>query len=96
LIDNRYESNYIVIMKTTLTRIGNSQGIRIPKPFIAQCELGRDVDLDIRGHELIIHAHYKPRRGWETAFRQMAQHGDDRLPDGAAQTAWDDKEWEWK
>ena len=28
--------NYIVIMKTNLVRIGNSRGIRIPKPVIEQ------------------------------------------------------------
>ena len=85
-------------MKTTLIRIGNSQGIRIPKPFIEQCGFRSDVDLDIRGQELIIHAHYKPRAGWESAFQQMAQRGDDHLVDGAlaGQTSWDDKEWEWK
>jgi antitoxin MazE len=40
-------------MKTTLVRIGNSQGIRIPKPFIEQCGFRRDVDLDIRGRDLV-------------------------------------------
>ena len=85
-------------MKTTLVRIGNSQGIRIPKPFIEQCGFKRDVDLDIRGNELIIHAHCRPRMGWESAFQQMAQRGDDHLADGAltGQTSWDDAEWEWK
>jgi len=85
-------------MKTTLVRIGNSQGIRIPKPFIKQCGFRRDVDLDIRGHDLVIHAHYKPRMGWESAFQKMAQQGDDYLLDGplAGQTSWDNAEWEWQ
>jgi antitoxin MazE len=85
-------------MKTTLIRIGNSQGVRIPKPFIEQCGFRHDVELDIRGHELVIHAHYKPRTGWESAFQQMAQRGDDHLVDDAltGQTSWDDAEWEWK
>ena len=85
-------------MKTTLVRIGNSQGIRIPKPFIEQCGFRRDVEMDIRGHELVIRAQYKPRTGWESAFQKMAQLGDDRLLDGAlaGQTSWDDKEWKWK
>jgi len=84
-------------MKTTLVRIGNSQGIRIPKPFIEQCGFRHDVELDIRGHELVIHAHYKPRKGWESAFQQMAQRGDDHLVDRVlpSQSAWDNKEWEW-
>ncbi len=85
-------------MKTTIVRIGNSQGIRIPKPFIKQCGFRRDVELDIRGHELVIHAHNKPRTGWESAFQKMAQMGDDHLVDGVltGQSSWDDQEWEWK
>ena len=85
-------------MRAHIVKIGNSRGIRIPKPFIEQCGFRRDVDLDIRGHELVIHAHNKPRMGWESAFQKMAQRGDDNLLDGplVRQTSWDDTEWEWK
>jgi len=31
-------------MKTELVRIGNSRGIRIPKPIIEQCRLGDTVE----------------------------------------------------
>ena len=34
-------------MKTELVRIGNSRGVRIPKPFIEQCGLGETVDLRV-------------------------------------------------
>ena len=34
-------------MKTNLIRIGNSRGIRIPKPFIEQCGLGETVELRV-------------------------------------------------
>ena len=85
-------------MKATLVRIGNSQGVRIPKPFIAQCGFEGDIEMDVRGRELVLHAPRNPREGWSTAFRRMAKLGDDRLVDGALkrQTSWDDLEWEWK
>ena len=35
-------------MRLELTRIGNSRGIRIPKPLIEQCGLGDVVELGSR------------------------------------------------
>jgi len=46
--------NYIVSMKTTIVRIGNSRGIRIPKPVLEHCELQDEVDMEVRGRELVI------------------------------------------
>ena len=36
-IDAGVDCNYIVTMKTSLVRVGNSRGVRIPKPVIEQC-----------------------------------------------------------
>ena len=41
-------------MKTELIRIGNSRGIRIPKPIIEQCGLGDTVELRVEDDGLII------------------------------------------
>ena len=41
-------------MKTELVRIGNSRGVRIPKPFIEQCGLGETVELRVANDCLII------------------------------------------
>ncbi len=82
-------------MKTTLVKIGNSHGIRIPKPFIEQCGLSGAVELEIQNRELIIRAAHFSRQGWEQAFLQMAELGDDALLDPETATSWDDTEWEW-
>ena len=39
----------------------------------------------------------EPRSGWDEAFRQMHEYGDDALLDKEAlsATAWDTTEWEW-
>ena len=84
-------------MKTNLVRIGNSRGIRIPKPVIEQCGFGDEVELEVRNAELVIRSSTQPREGWAAAFARMAQFGDDELLDRVADrpTTWDDEEWEW-
>jgi len=84
-------------MKTTLISIGNSRGVRIPKPFIQQCGLMGQVEMDVRDNMILIHAHRQRRSGWGPAFARMARSGDDSLLDGeSASTRWDEKEWQWK
>jgi antitoxin MazE len=41
-------------MRTELVRIGNSRGIRIPKPLIQQCGLGDTVELRVENDCLVI------------------------------------------
>ena len=84
-------------MKAALIRIGNSRGIRLPKPVIELCGLGDEVELEVRNHQVVISSADHPREGWDEAFASMHEHGDDRLLDRAAETAteWDREEWEW-
>jgi len=84
-------------MKATLIPIGNSRGIRIPKPFIEQCGLGKQVEMDVRDSVILIRAPRQPRAGWDDAFARMAQAGDDKLVDDSPTSSrWDKEEWEWK
>ena len=85
-------------MKARIVRIGNSKGIRIPKPLILQTGLSDEVTIEAEGNRLVIRAARRPRAGWAEAFRAMAAAGDDRLLDGDAMTAseWDRREWQWR
>jgi len=84
-------------MKTTLIPIGNSRGIRIPKPIIEQCGLLEEVEMDVRDRMILIHAPRQPRSGWAAAFIRMARVGDDKLLDGEpVLTRWDEEDWQWK
>lgn len=85
-------------MKTRIVPIGNSQGIRIPKPLLDQTGLAGEVEISIKGDALVIRAVKGARTGWEEAFRGMARHGDDALLDTAPPRCshWDEDEWEWK
>lgn len=83
-------------MKTKIIQIGNSQGIRIPKPFLEQTGLGDEVELEVRADELVIRSAKKMRSGWDASFAKMADSGDDTLldPDVVA-NRWDEEEWTW-
>jgi antitoxin MazE len=83
-------------MKTSLVRIGNSHGVRIPKAVIDQCGLKREVDMTVKGDTIVIAPARKPRAGWAEAFKRMAEAGDDALliPDTLS-NEFDDKEWRW-
>jgi antitoxin MazE len=85
-------------MRTRLVRIGNSQGVRIPKLLIEQSGLCGELEMESRQGALVIRAARKPRAGWASAFREMAERGDDApLPDlSVSMSDWDEEEWEWQ
>jgi antitoxin MazE len=85
-------------MKTRIVRLGNSQGIRIPKPFLEQTGLSGEVEIRVQENSLIITPTRKPREGWALAFAAMAKNGDDFLVGGdfPSTTSWDEAEWEWE
>jgi antitoxin MazE len=84
-------------MKTRIVKIGNSQGIRIPKLLLERSNLAEEVELEAEDNRIIIRSTIHPRQDWEEAFRSMAEHGDDALLDKDlfAQTQWDEDEWQW-
>lgn len=84
-------------MKAALIRIGNSRGIRLPKPVIEQCGFEDEVEMQVQHHELVIRSSSRPREGWRSAFARMGECGDDELLDRAAETGavWDEEDWEW-
>jgi len=84
-------------MKARLVRIGNSQGVRIPKPLLEQTGLQDEVEIDVKDDHLVIRAVSHPRAGWAEAFQAMAEQGDDALLDGDAPvpTRWDEEDWVW-
>jgi len=85
------------VVKTRIIKIGNSQGIRIPKLLLDQTGLGKEVELELRGDQIVVRSAYRARHNWEDKFKAMAQQGNDKLLDGDVTTftAWDEKEWEW-
>ena len=85
------------VLKARIVKIGNSQGIRIPKVLREQIGLGEDVSLEIQGNQIVIRPARSPRQGWEEQFEAMAKQGGDRLLDEESSntSSWDADEWEW-
>jgi antitoxin MazE len=84
-------------MKARIVKIGNSRGIRIPKPLIAQVGIKGEVEINVEENRLVISPAERPRADWAEAFRRMAGKGDDVLLDGDLFVSrWDEEEWEWK
>jgi antitoxin MazE len=82
-------------MKASIIKIGNSQGVRIPKPILDQCGFKEEVELEVVNHELIVKASKSPRKNWEASFKKMAEKNDDQLLDFIS-NEWEAEEWEWK
>ncbi len=82
------------VVKTRIVRIGNSQGIRIPKIFLEQIALGEEVELALEAEQIVIRSAHSVRHGWEAAFQAMNEQGDDGLLDDGSllPTAWDGEE----
>ena len=82
-------------MKTRLVRIGNSRGVRLPKPLIEQAGLTDEVELELRGNTIVIAARPAPRTGWAEAARSLHAEGRDQLLDPPTPTRFDETEWKW-
>ena len=84
-------------MRAHIVKIGNSQGIRIPKPLLDQTGIKDDVELEVDKTSIIIRPISNPRSGWDNAFQTMAQNCDDVFINGNNNIShsWDDEEWQW-
>lgn len=83
------------IIKARLIKIGNSQGIRIPKAWLNQLHFGEEVELVVQTDQLVIRSPHHTRQGWKEQFAAMGSAKDDILLDAEISTDWDNEEWEW-
>lgn len=81
--------------KTRIVRIGNSQGIRIPKSLLEQSELPEEVEIQAEPGRLVVRAAQQPRTGWSQAAKLMRQRDEDRLLDEPTGTEFDREAWQW-
>lgn len=83
-------------MKVELVRIGNSRGIRIPKPLIEQCGFGDTVELHAERERLLITPCRRPRQGWKEAFAAAGSSAKDPLLlDSLRPNEFEAEEWKW-
>lgn len=67
-------------MKIAIRKMGNSQGVIIPKPVLTQLGLEGEAEMSIERDAIVLR---KPRKGvregWAEAAKAIAASGDDRL-----------------
>ena len=81
--------------RTRIVRIGNSQGIRVPRALLEQADLPEEVELQAQPGRLIVRAAHQPRAGWAEAARAMHERGHDALLDARTPTRFEQDEWTW-
>ena len=81
---------------TMLTRIGNSQGIRIPKPLIAQAHLeNTQLDLEVVEEGLLIKPILNTRRkNWKSNIESILSKNKDKKDEAIISELLDDSDLE--
>ncbi len=82
----------------TLIRIGNSQGVRIPKAIIEQAQLNeKDLEFKVLDEGLLIKPVRKPRQGWKKQFEKYskAEKADGLDQEWLDAPLVDNEDWEW-
>jgi antitoxin MazE len=82
-------------VKTKIVRIGNSRGVRIPKPFLEEAGLEELVQLRVVEGGIMIESERAPRTGWADAAALAKERGDHTLIDELVPTRFDEVDWEW-
>ena len=83
-------------MKARIVRIGNSQGVRLPKLLLEQAGLPEEVEIHAVAGRIVIEAAQRPRAGWAAAAAAAHAAGADDLLLPGAPSAFDAAEWEWR
>lgn len=66
-------------MKIPLIKIGNSQGIRLPKIIIKKYDIKNSLEVILEKDRIILKPVTEPRQGWAEKFKEMAKNEDDQL-----------------
>ena len=83
-------------MRARVIKIGNSQGLRIPKPILDQTGIMDDVEIEVEKDQIIIRPVKNAREGWDAAFKKMGTKGDgEPIIDDCISNSWDEDEWQW-
>ncbi len=84
---------------TTLTKIGNSQGVRIPKPIIKQANLENiEIEFEVVKDGLLLKPVKKEvRQNWEDSIKNVLSKNIDKKDEAILEDLLDEKldDWEW-
>jgi antitoxin MazE len=66
-------------MKITVIQVGNSKGILLSKTLLERYGIGEKIELTMKEEHIELRPVNNPREGWEEAFKEMHEMGDDQL-----------------
>lgn len=66
-------------MEVPIIKIGNSKGFRLSKTILEKYNIKDKVELILEKSHIILKPVSNPRNGWDEAFREMHDNGDDKL-----------------
>lgn len=82
-------------LQVKLVKIGNSQGIRLPKAILDQIGLTGVADLSVEDGKIILRPQKAPRAGWEEAFAAASTELDDEDREWLEPDLTDTRDWTW-
>ena len=82
-------------MKGKIVQIGNSRGVRLPKPLLQEAGLSDIVEIVARNGTIVISSASHPRAGWAEAAKLAHERGDDEPLDPPTSSRFDEEEWKW-
>ena len=81
-----------------LRKIGNSNGVLIPKSMLISCGITNEVEMEVLGDSIMLRSTKKKARdGWDEAFKQAIANGDEPENDmfEGLKNTFDDSDWTW-
>lgn len=66
-------------MDVSVIKVGNSRGIRLSKTILERYNIKDTVEVIMEKGYMILKPKAEVRKGWDEAFRQMHENGDDKL-----------------
>ena len=85
-------------MIQAIRKIGNSNGILIPKVMLATCGITDEVEMEVLGDSIMLRSTKKSARdGWDLAFKRAIANGNEPENDmfEGMKNEFDDTEWNW-
>lgn len=85
-------------MHVHIRRIGNSQGVLLPRPLLQQVGIENEVDLQVVDGAIVLRpAKPEPRADWDNLFQKAIAEGHEPEKDlfGHITNDFDQTEWEW-
>jgi len=58
-------------MEISVTQIGNSRGIKIPKKVLEEYQIGDTIELKLKKNHIEIRPVDKPRENWKRKFEEL-------------------------